>query len=482
MNTSVPTTSVQPPGDSTAGAAAARVSWREALRTWAYIGVHSFGGPAGQIAVMHKVLVERKRWISEERFLHALNYCMLLPGPEAMQLATYVGWLFNRTWGGILAGTLFVLPGFLSILALSIAYTAFRDVEIVQSLLFGLKAAVLVIVIEALIRISKRALRNGVMYVIAGSSFVAIFFLQVPFPIIIVCAALVGLLGARIAPNFFALSSRHQFGSGELGEEVAYLSETIDASHTLPSARHAVIVMMTWLPLWFAPIIVLGAVLGWDNVLTEEAMFFSKAAVVTFGGAYAVLAYIAQQAVEAYGWLEAGEMLTGLGMAETTPGPLIQVVQFVGYMGGYRDASAGLTLNMHPVLAGTLASLVVTWVTYVPCFFWIFLGAPYMEAMRGRKPLAAALSTITAAVVGVILNLSLWFALHTLFGEVAEWHRQGVRLLVPDPTTIDVPALVIAAIAAIALFRFRVGIMPTLLLAALLGLLWFPLRAALAPS
>jgi len=448
----------------------ATVSWREALRTWAYIGVHSFGGPAGQIAVMHKVLVEKKKWISEERFLHALHYCMLLPGPEAMQLATYIGWLMHRTLGGLVAGTLFVLPGFVSILALSLAYTLFRDVGVIQSMLFGLKAAVLVIVIEALIRIGRRALRSPLMSVVAAASFLAMFLFDAPFPLVIGVAALVGLLGSRLAPRLFAVKESRDESSEQDG---VYLTDHIDASHTRPSAARTLGVLAVWMPLWLGPVVLLGAMLGWNNIFAAQAVFFSKAAVVTFGGAYAVLSYIAQQAVEVHHWLEPGEMLTGLGFAESTPGPLIQVVQFVGYMGAYRNPG-----ELHPLMAATLASMLVTWVTFTPCFLWIFLGAPYMESVRKNVALRAALMSVTAAVVGVILNLALWFSLHTLFSEVRTSEWGAMRVLWPVPGSVDVPAAVIAAIAGIAIFRFRTGIMLTLAIAVAASLIWFAVSGA----
>lgn len=439
------------------------MTWREALRVWVYIGVHSFGGSAGQIAVMHKVLVERTKWISEDRFLHALNYCMLLPGPEAMQLATYMGWLLHKTRGGIVAGTIFVLPGFLSILALSIAYTTLRDVGFVQSMLMGLQAAVLVIVIEALLRISKRALGRPMMYAIAGASFLAVFALGVPFPLIIGGAALIGFIGAKLFPNQF--TGAHTASASKQDDDlVAHL----DLAHTRPSARKALGVLALWLPLWLVPVLALGLTLGWDNIFAREALFFSKASTVTFGGAYAVLSYIAQQAVEVQHWLEPSEMLTGLGMAETTPGPLIQVVQFVGYMGAYRQPGA-----MHPLVAATLASALVTWVTFVPCFLWIFLGGPYMESLRGRDSLRGALSAITAAVVGVILNLAIWFALHTLFRNIEELHWHGVRLLKPDLASVDLAAIVIALVAGVAMFAFRRSILTTLAIAVALSALWY---------
>jgi chromate transporter len=429
------------------------------------IGIQSFGGPAGQIAVMHRILVEEKRWISETRFLHALNYCMLLPGPEATQLITYIGWLMHRTLGGLIAGVLFVLPGFFAIFALSLLYAGYRDVTFVEGLFFGLKPAVLAIVVQAVIKIGRRALKNGVMYAIAAGAFISIFFFNVPFPIIIAAAALVGLVGARFAPRFFA-SPAHSAGAIAAGDENTLLGDMVP-EHARPSPGRSLRVLAVWLALWFTPLVVLYFAVGPGNVFFKEGMFFSTAAVVTFGGAYSVLAYIAQQAVEVYGWLQPGEMLDGLGMAETTPGPLIQVVQFVGFMGAFRDPG-----EINPFLAGMLASMLVTWVTYVPCFLWIFLGAPYIEALRGNRWLTGALSAITAAVVGVILNLAIWFAIHTLFEEVNEFERFGARFDMPVAESIDLAGAAIGVVAAVMLFRLRMSMGWVLLAAAAMGLAW----------
>jgi chromate transporter len=457
-----------PPLPSPSPGPAHGVGFPEAARTWARIGLYSFGGPAAQIAVMHRILVQEKRWIGERRFLHALNYCMMLPGPEATQLATYVGWLLHKTRGGIVAGTLFVLPGFLAILALSILYAGFRDWTFVEAVFYGVKPAVLAIVLEAVVRIGKRVLKNPVMVALAAAAFIGIFFFTVPFPLIVLGAALIGFIGGRLGREAFLVLSRDE--NGENGDEAlldAALGEGV-LEHTRPSAGRSIRVAAVWLPLWLGPVVLLVAWLGWDNVFAREAVFFSKAAVVTFGGAYAVLAYVAQAAVETYQWLQPGEMLDGLGMAETTPGPLIQVVQFVGFMGAFREPGA-----LPPMAAGVLASVVVTWVTFVPCFLWIFLGAPYVEALRGMRSLTAALSAVTAAVVGVILNLAVWFSLHTIFEDVEEFRRFGARLLIPDPATADPGAVLIAAIAAIALFRLRWGMMRTLALSVAAGIAWF---------
>jgi chromate transporter len=434
--------------------AAHGVSTGEAFRVWLRVALLSFGGPAGQIAVMHRIVVEEKRWISEARFLHALNYCMLLPGPEAQQLATYIGWLMHRTAGGLMAGLLFILPGIICIMALSYIYAAFGNVGFVAALFFGLKAAVLAVVIEAVVRVGKRALRNRVMVGLAAVAFVAIFFFNTPFPLIVIAAGLVGYLGARAGRQEFTGGGGHG-GPGApatddlLGEEVP--------SHARPGLRRAVTTGVVWLFLWLAPVACLLAWLGPTNVFSDIAIFFSKMAMVTFGGAYAVLAYVAQQAVEHYHWVTPGEMLDGLGMAETTPGPLIMVLQFVGFMAAHRDAG-----ELSPMLAGTLGGLLATWVTFAPCFLWIFVGAPFIETLRGNKALAGALSAITAAVVGVILNLSIWFAVHTLFREVVHVERLGLSFDAPVPASVNAWALLLALGAALAIFRFKAGMLPTL--------------------
>jgi chromate transporter len=443
-----------------------RVAFRDALLVWVRVALLSFGGPAGQIAVMHRILVGEKHWIDENRFLHALNYCMFLPGPEAQQLAIYIGWLLHKTLGGLTAGILFVLPGFVSILGLSILYAGYQDVSLVQALFFGLKPAVLAVVVQAVIKIGSRALKNRVMVGLAATAFVAIFFLQVPFPIIIVAAGLIGFVGGRVWPDTFYVIRGHA-GDGQSDDAVAHVLYAGEA-HLRPSAGRAIRVTLLCLSLWFVPLIALFFALGSDNVFTQLGIFFSKVAVVTFGGAYSVLAYIAQEAVNTYGWLEPGEMLDGLGMAETTPGPLIQVVQFVGYLGAYRQAAL-----LDPLWAGVLASVLVTWVTYVPCFLWIFLGAPYIEALRGNKAVSTVLSGITAAVVGVVLNLAIWFALHVLFGHLNETHTLGVRLLIPVWSTLQPFSLLIAVGAMIALVRFKVGMIPTLLVSALVGMVYY---------
>ena len=446
----------------------------EAVRVWARIALLSFGGPAGQIAVMHRILVEEKRWIGDARFLHALNYCMLLPGPEAQQLATYIGWLLHRTKGGLIAGTLFVLPGFVAIMILSWLYAAYGNVGAVEALFFGLKAAVLAIVLEAVRRIGSRALRNRRMAALAAAAFVAIFAFSVPFPIIVLTAAFVGFIGGRAGWQAFAVGGTgHDGRTTHVADADTLLGDEVPA-HARPHLGWSLRISAIFLLLWLTPVVALLALAGPDNVFTDMALFFSQMAVVTFGGAYAVLAYVAQQAVDNYGWLAPGEMLDGLGMAETTPGPLIMVTQFVGFMGAFRQAT-----GMDPMLAGTLGGLLTTWVTFMPCFLWIFLGAPYIEALRGNRALTGALSAITAAVVGVILNLAIWFALHTLFDEVRELRTHGLRRDVPVPGSLDLSALLLTVAALVAVFRFRLGPVPVILGAAAVGLLYGLARGAL---
>ena len=431
-----------------------RVPFGDALRTWGYVGLNSFGGPAGQIAVMHRIIVDEKRWIGESRFLHALSYCMLLPGPEAQQLATYIGWLMHRTRGGIMAGGLFVLPGIIAIMALSYIYAGWGHAGLVAALFFGLKAAVLAIVIQAVVRVGSRALRNSVMIALAAAAFVGIFFFSVPFPVIIIAAGVIGYLGARSGrPEFAAVPH----GGGKNSAAVDSLLGDELPDHVRPSVPRALKVAAIWLLLWLVPVAALLIGLGQANVFSQIALFFSKMALVTFGGAYAVLAYVAQQAVVHYHWVQPREMLDGLGMAETTPGPLIMVLQFVGFMAAFRDPG-----TLSPMLAGTLGGLLATWVTFTPCFLWIFLGAPFIETLRGNKGLAGALTAITAAVVGVILNLSIWFALHTVFQETSPVHSFGLSFDMPVLSSVDLPALVLAIAAATAIFRFNLGMLTVL--------------------
>ena len=434
--------------------AAHGVGFGEAFRVWLRVAALSFGGPAGQIAVMHRILVDEKHWISESRFLHALNYCMLLPGPEAQQLATYVGWLMHRTAGGIMAGGLFVLPGIIAIMGLSYIYAAYGHVWYIEALFFGLKAAVLAIVLQALVRVGRRALRNRVMLAFAAIAFVAIFFFAVPFPIIIIAAGVIGFVGARSGrPEF---TGAEHAGAGKSAAVESLLGEDVP-DHARPDIMRALRVGLLWLSLWLVPVAALLIALGPASTFSQIALFFSKMAMVTFGGAYAVLAYVAQQAVEHYQWLRPQQMLDGLGMAETTPGPLIMVLQFVGFMAAYRDPG-----TLPPMLAATLGGLLATWVTFTPCFLWIFVGAPYIETLRGNKGLAGALTAITAAVVGVILNLSIWFALHTLFRQTTPVRSFGLSFDMPIFSSIEVPALLLSIAAATAIFRFNLGMLTVL--------------------
>ncbi|AEQ52600.1 chromate efflux transporter [Pelagibacterium halotolerans] len=445
----------------------------EAFTVWARIGLLSFGGPAGQIALMHRVLVEEKKWLGEQRFLHALNFCMLLPGPEAQQLAVYIGWLMHRTLGGFIAGLLFVLPGILAIMVLSWVYALYGNVGFVEALFDGLKAAVLAIVVHAVVRIGRRALRSNVMIAVAALSFIAIFAFAIPFPLIIAAAGLAGYLGHRVGVSGFAGGAGHgSAGRTTIADADTVLGESTP-EHARVDATWAIRISAILILLWLTPTLVLVAVAGWDNVFTAIALFFSQMAVVTFGGAYAVLAYVAQEAVQNYGWLAPGEMLDGLGMAETTPGPLIMVTQFVGFMGAFRDPG-----TMHPLLAGTLGGLLTTWVTFTPCFLWIFLGAPFVERLRENRALAAALSTITAAVVGVVLNLAVWFGMHVIFREVKTFTGFGFTIDIPVWSTIDVIAAVLVGASLVAAFRFKVGVISLLLGAGGAGMLAYAVTGA----
>jgi chromate transporter len=432
----------------------AHPTFAEAFRFWLKLGFISFGGPTGQIAIMHAELVEKKRWISETRFLHALNYCMLLPGPEAAQLATYVGWLLHKTWGGIVAGALFVLPSAFILWGLSYVYVAFGHVPWITAVFYGLKPAVLAIVASAVIRIGKRALRNRVMWGIAGLAFVTIFFLKVPFPIIILAAALIGLIGGKFRPTLFSLDLKHSSSHAEKPDSV--LSDEVESpAHTKPSLARALRVLTVCLLLWWIPVLLVGSWLGWNHTLPREGIFFSKAAMVTFGGAYAVLPYVSQQAVAQHHWLNAGQMLDGLGLAETTPGPLIMVLQFVGFLGGWQHPG-----NLPPLLAATLGACITTWTTFVPCFLWIFLGAPYIERLRGNAKLTAALSAVTAAVVGVVLNLAVWFGIQVLFPQA----EQG--------RAVNWFAIVVSVIAFVGIIRWKWDVIPVVLGAGALGILY----------
>ncbi len=439
------------------------VTFGEATKVWARIAALSFGGPAGQIAVMHRILVEEKRWVGERRFLHALNYCMLLPGPEAQQLAVYIGWLMHGVAGGLTAGLLFVLPGFLAIMGLSILYALLGGVGVVTALFFGLKAAVLAIVVQAVVRVGKRSLRNRVMLGVAATAFVAIFLFHAPFPLIILAAGLVGFFGARAGSTAFAVGA-HGSGQEDLYDDAQSALGVETPAHAAAGWRGPLTASVALLALWLGPVVALLLALGPDNIFSQIAVFFSKMAVVTFGGAYAVLAYVAQEAVETYGWLKPGEMLDGLGMAETTPGPLIIVTQFVGFLGAFRSPG-----GLSPLAAGVLGGVLTTWVTFAPCFLWIFLGAPFVEKLREAKALNAALAAISAAVVGVILNLAVWFALHVLFREVRAVEVGPLALDLPNLASVDLPAVALSLLAALAIFRLKMGVIPVLLGCAALG-------------
>ena len=436
---------------------------REWIAAWSTVAANSFGGPAGQIAVMHDEIVVRRRWIGERRFLHALNYCMLLPGPEAHQLATYLGWLLRGPAGGLLAGSLFIVPGFVSIMALSILFAVHGDLEWVTGLFFGITAAVIAVVAAAVVRIGRRVIKNRVMLSIAASAFIGIFVLEVAFPLIVVAAAVVGAVGGRSRPDLFNLVDGHD--GGDASDDPDVLVGDGGGPVGPPSLRRSVRVLSVGAVVWFGPILALMLIAGRSSVFVDVAWLFSTAAVLTLGGAYSVLAYISQQSVAGFGWLEPGEMISGLGMAETTPGPLIQVVQFVGFMGPYRDPG-----SLSPLQAGGLGAVIATWVTFVPSFLWIFLGAPFIEHLRDRPALTSALSTVTAAVVGVVLNLAVWFALFTLFGTVHIHRGFGAVIYQPALDTLDPAALAIAAGSAIAIFRFRTPTLRVVVAAAALGI------------
>lgn len=419
-------------------------TFADALGVWGKIGLLSFGGPAAQIAMMHRMLVDERRWIGERNFLSALNFCMLLPGPEAMQLATYVGWRMHGLAGGLAAGLLFVVPGALFMLGLALGYIGFGKAPLAEALFVGVKAAVLAIVVEALLRIARRALKEPGDWAIAAVAFVSIFLFAVPFPLIVAAAAVAGYLLHRRKPG------------------VAPSAMVAPAARINPAATVATIAI--WLTVWIAPLAVITLLLGSDHVLAQIAWFFSKLAVVTFGGAYAVLAYMAQEVVEGYRWLQPGEMLDALGLAETTPGPLILVTEFVGALAAARYGGGSA------YLLATLGALVAVWATFAPCFLWIFAGAPYVERLNQAPRLSAALKGVTAAVVGVILNLSVWFALHVLFDSVADRAAGPLRLLIPDVTTLNLDTLVLSALAIVMIFVFHRGIVTTLAVCAALAL------------
>ncbi|WP_374444902.1 chromate efflux transporter [Stella sp.] len=429
-------------------------SFGEALRVWLRVGLLSFGGPAAQIAMLHRAVVDEHRWVSDRRFLHALNFCTLLPGPEAQQLATYLGWLMHGVRGGLAAGVLFVLPGALVMLALSAVYATLGAVPAIAALFFGLKAAVLVLVVEALLRVARRALRGAVAWAMAALAFLALYTLGVPFPLVVLAAAVVGFL----VPDAVVAGRHGVAGDGgpATALDAALAADPGRPARMAPAARRAGWIAVA---LWLVPVAALAA--GSAGVYADVAWFFSKMAVVTFGGAYAVLAYVAQEAVEGYGWLTASEMLAGLGLAETTPGPLILVLQFVGFLAGFRDGG---------LMGGVAAAVVTLWVTFAPCFAFIFLGAPAVERLHGSRQLGGALAAVTAAVVGVIANLALWFGLRVLFADIREVRAGPLAIDVPVPASLDPAAAAIAVLAAICLFRLRFGVVRTLGVATVAGL------------
>ena len=440
---------------------AALIPFGEAFRYWLRLGFINFGGPAGQIAIMHDELVDKKRWISNQRFLHALNFCVLLPGPEAQQLAIYLGWLLNGTLGGIIAGVLFVLPAFFLMLGLSWTYAVHGDIDWIAAVFYGLQGAVIAIVASAVIRVGAKALKTPAMFGVAAAAFVAIFFFQVPFPAIVVAAALIGLMGPRLRPQAFPLPEHVPEDEGAL------IGDAEMTKKSRPTIGRTLKVLAIGLAVWWGPLALVVAVRGRGDTLSQEAVFFSQTALVTFGGAYAVLAYINQAAVQHFGWLQPGQMVTGLGLAESTPGPLIMVTEFVGFLGAY-----GSPGGLHPVLAGTLGALVTVWATFAPCFLWIFLGAPYIERLRGNAALNSALSSITAAVVGVILNLAAGFAIVALFSETTRVERSWLDFPVPRVSSIDVFATMLALVAFVGLWRYRWNVLPVVLGSAFAGLVY----------
>lgn len=429
-------------------------TFKEAFRFWVRLGFISFGGPVGQIAIMHSELVERKKWISEARFLHALNYCMLLPGPEAQQLAIYVGWLLHRTWGGIVAGVFFVIPSIFILIGLSWAYVTFGTVPAIAAMFYGLKAAVVGIVVSAVIRIGQKALKNEVMFSLAVIAFISLYFLKIPFPVIIISAGLIGLAGGSFWPKKFCVIKGN---SNNVGKEVIS-DDQPPPEHTIPNWIWTVKVLAVCLSLWIIPLILLALWRGQSDLFYKQGIFFSKAAMVTFGGAYSVLPYIAQAAVGRYHWLRPYQMIDGLGLGETTPGPLIMVVAFIGYVGAWTNA-VGLT----PAISGIIGGLTATYFTFLPCFLWIFMGAPHIEQIRGNIRLGSALSAITAAVVGVVLNLAVYFGRYVFFPETAPF---------------DLMAFAIATVAFVGLLKFGWDVIYVVLGGAGAGLVYKLLIAA----
>ena len=444
------------------------VTFREAARFWVKLGFINFGGPAGQIAIMHEEIVQRRRWVSNGRFLHALNFCMLLPGPEAQQLAIYLGWLLHKVRGGLVAGVMFVLPSFFVLLALSWVYVVHGDVTWVSATLAGLAPAVIAIVASATIRIGQKALANGLMVAVAVAAFVAIYVVHVPFPVIVLVAGAIGLVGGWAWPDRFRVGVVEEL---EEHERVAIADDAPRAEHTKPTVTRTLVTLAVGLVVWLVPIALVAAWRGPGDTLTQMGWFFSRASLVTFGGAYAVLAYVNVAAVSTYGWLLPGQMVVGLGLAETTPGPLIMVLEFVGFVGAYQHPG-----DLDPLVAGVLGACVVVWATFAPCFLWIFLGAPYIEGLRGNRRLGAALETITAAVVGVIANLAVTFALSTLFDEVRVSRVLGrFDVVRPVWSSVDPFAVVVALVAFVGMWRFRWKVIPVVAGSALAGLLWYGL-------
>lgn len=422
------------------------ISTKELFKVWGHVAAHSFGGPAGQIAVIHKLVVEDKKLISEERFLHALNFCMLLPGPEAQQLATYMGFLMSKWKGGLIAGGLFILPGFLSILALSYLYVLLGDVAIVQGLFYGIKPAIIAVVLAALYRISKKSLKNTFYWTLAFLAFVALFFLNLPFPLVVVGSGVIGILYGKFVAH-------HELTHQVEGVAAPPISQTIRT-------------VLTWLLVWIAPIILTVLILGPESTFHTLNIFFSKMSLVTFGGAYAALSYVAQQAVDIYGWLQGTEMLDGLALAETTPGPLIQVVQYVGFMGAFRFPG-----TFDPLVSAFIGSVLTTWMTFAPCFLFIFTFAPYVEFIRGQKIFTDALSAITASIVGVIFNLSLWFVLNALFLKSEKVENAIFDFSYPIPSSIDFVAAGICVVALLMQFKFKNGLFSILGVSTALGII-----------
>lgn len=439
-----------------------RISFAEAFRFWVKLGFISFGGPAGQIAIMHKELVDRRRWLSDERFLHALNYCMLLPGPEAQQLAIYIGWLMHRTWGGIVAGFFFVFPSIFILLILSYIYAAYGNVPAVAGVLAGFKPIVVAIVVEAVVKIGGKALKRNVHYIIAAAAFVSIYFLHIPFPLIVLAAALIGLAGIRFLPDIFAAQTKNSKGSkqnsetanGVVGEVPLVIRDDAAPSlHTVPNKARIFKILGVGLALWLAPFVLIGSWSGWDSLHAQEYRFFTQAALVTFGGAYAVLAYVSQAAAGSFGWITQSQAVDGLALAETTPGPLIMVLQFIGFIAAWNNPVGG----MSPAQSGIIGALITTYVTFLPSFLFIFIGAPYIESLRNNQNLTGALSGVTAAVVGVVLNLALVF---------------GVAVIFPSGLSgnIDWFSAVVSIAAFIALYKFKADVLLVVLIGGLIGL------------